>query len=229
MKEDVYAALQAALLAANTDFCDFISIQDKLPSPRPAEEVLAALRNLKAEGRITFPDRGRNARSQYRFANPEASTPEASTPEAANPEVATPEAATPEAATPGKSGSIRVTIPDVSGLEPGEGYHGDAYLARIAAESTPCFGGWTPRASTCTRCSLRRECREAAIAELLTMQARYTAEVRSPVTPTPSETETPPTTLAPFSVVCVGCNGIIPSGNPVVARQDVGLLHPGCA
>lgn len=224
MKEDVYAALQAALLAANTDFCDFISIQDKLPSPRPAEEVLAALRNLKAEGRITFPDRGRNARSQYRLANPEASTPEASTPEAA----------TPEAATPGKSGSIRVTIPDVPGLEPGEGYH-DAYLARIAAESTPCFGGWTPRASTCTRCSLRRECREAAIAELLTMQARYTAEVRSPVTPTPSETETPPkaevppATRAPFSVVCVQCSGIIHAGSLVVARKDVGLLHPGCA
>lgn len=214
MKEDVYAALQAALLAANTNFCDFISIQDKLSSPRPAEEVLAALRALKAEGRITFPDRGRNARSQYRLATPETPTPEASTP---------------EAATPGESGSIRVTIPDVSGLEPGEGYHGDAYLARIAAESTPCFGGWTPRASTCVRCSLRHECREAAIAELLTMQARYTAEAGSPVTPTPSDAETPPATRAPFSVVCVQCSGIIHAGSLVVARKDVGLLHVGCA
>jgi hypothetical protein len=213
---------------SSTGYCDLASIEMAMPAGlgMNQDDILGTLRDLKSEGKIDFPDRGRNARSRYTLVKPgPVFEPEPSP-------VSEPEPPQAQETKPANVGMVTFIVPDIEALSPDEGYYGDAYLARIAADSTPCYGGWSPRASTCTRCHLRNECRQAAIAELLTMQARFVVTNAEPVTHVTESkpvNQAVPTTLAPFTVVCVKCEQAIKAGDPIVSSVDMGVFHPHCA
>jgi len=231
LKETVLKVLTDLTVLSSTGYCDLAAIEMALPAGlgMGQEDLLEVLRDLKSEGKINFPDRGRNARSRYTMAK---NTGPDTGPEPEPPQVQVQVQETKPA--PVSTGTVTFVVPDTEALSPDEGYYGDAYLARIAADSTPCYGGWSPRASTCTRCPLRNECRQAAIAELLTMQARFVttnAEIVAPAITPNAEPVAPvvPTTKAPFTVVCVKCEEAIKAGDPIVSSVDKGVFHPHCA
>ena len=140
-----------------------------------------------------------------------------------------------------------VDLPNVRPLEEDDEMYGDTYFSRVAASQTPCFGGWTPRAKTCDGCSLRGNCRSAAIAELGVMAARwvpkappefvrFTAPESTPEITAPSIGLAPTGTAfekAPFAMFCKGCSQIVESGADMVLRKFTeslpGLYHPACA
>ena len=97
---------------------------------------------------------------------------------------------------------------------------------------TPCFGGWSPRAKTCDGCALRHECRNAAIAELHTMAARWSpTTIEAPPAIVEPVKVAYPTVRAPFDVICVGCSSAITSGSDMVydpPGKNQGCYHEGC-
>ena len=266
----VLAALEMALAGKNVASFDGIMVQVRAICGMDEKGVLQELQNLKLSGQIDFPARGRNCRTHYSIVSiapesiaPESTAPESTVPESTAPESIAPESIAPESIAPGpkvmKAPLVKgVDLPNVRPLEDDEMY-GDTYFSRVAARQTPCFGGWTPRAKTCDGCSLRGNCRNAAIAELGVMAARwvpkappefvrFTAPEPESTAPEPESTVPEPESTAPsiglaptgtafekapFAVFCKGCSQIVASGADMVLRKFTeslpGLYHPACA
>ena len=191
--------------------------------------IKTALNDLKAVGAITFPDRGRNARTRYEVIDSNREPTVAPTVPEGNP------VAVPEGTPRPLQETVLPFLPDARPLDAGEGYGSDAYFSRVAMNMTPCFGGWSPKAKTCDGCSLRHECRNAAIAELHAMAARWSpnAATSEPVAPEPPAPPrvSHPTVRAPFDVICAGCSNNITIGSDMVydpAGKPSGCYHESC-
>ena len=118
-----------------------------------------------------------------------------------------------------------VDLPNVRPLEEDDEMYGDTYFSRVAASQTPCFGGWTPRAKTCDGCSLRGNCRSAAIAELGVMAARWV-----PKAPPEFVRFTAPESTAPESTVPESTPEITaPESTPEITAPSIGLAPTGTA
>ena len=233
---NIVNAIQAACKNNGTPYATWDEILTLLAAWGELQDdnaIKTALNDLKAVGAITFPDRGRNARTRYEVidSNREPATVAPTVPEG-NP-VAVPEG-TPMAPRPLQE-TVLPFLPDARSLDAGEGYGGDAYLSRVAMNMTPCFGGWSPKAKTCDGCSLRHECRNAAIAELHAMAARWSPNAAAPEPAAPEPPAPPrvshPTVRAPFDVICAGCSNNIATGSDMVydpAGKPSGCYHESC-
>lgn len=207
------------------DICAHMTAEAGAPIDENALKV--ALSDLKVQGIINFPDRGRNARTRYELTG--AAPQVVETPQVIEaPQVIE----TPEIVTAPATVTVLPFLPEARPLDPNEGYGKDNYFSRVAMNMTPCFGGWSPRAKACDGCALRHECRNAAIAELHTMAARWTpTTVEAPPAIVEPVKVAYPTVRAPFDVICVGCSSAITSGSDMVydpPGKNQGCYHEGC-
>jgi hypothetical protein len=222
--DDCINALTVAINEnAPENFASISQIMAQLPNA-DENHILGILRSLKTEGQVTFPDRGRNARARYELVK---APVEKAPVEKAPVEKAPVEKATVKA-------PVKTTeIPEARPLDPGEGYGTDPYYARVAADMTPCFGGWVPRSKTCDGCALRINCRDSAIAELHVMAARWTTTTTTTTIPKAPTPPAHPVVRAPFVCLCVECSTEIPVGEPMVVDPTTkpnkqGVYHPAC-
>ena len=234
---NIVNAIQAACKNNGTPYATWDEILTLLAAWGELQDdnaIKTALNDLKAVGAINFPDRGRNARTRYEVIDPNREPTVAPTvPEVTPVTVAVPEG-TPMAPRPLQE-TVLPFLPDARSLDAGEGYGGDAYLSRVAMNMTPCFGGWSPKAKTCDGCSLRHECRNAAIAELHAMAARWSPNAAAPEPAAPEPPAPPrvshPTVRAPFDVICAGCSNNIATGSDMVydpPGKPSGCYHESC-
>jgi hypothetical protein len=223
----VLLAIKSSLKGQYATWDDIFAHLNANPSTSVDENALkVALNDLKAQGLINFPDRGRNARTRYELTDNTEPVQTAPTPIQTAP--------TPIQTTPVEVNTLQVLplLPEARPLDPNEGYGGDNYFSRVAMNMTPCFGGWSPRAKTCDGCPLRHECRNAAIAELHTMAARWSpTTIEAPPAIVEPVKVAYPTVRAPFDVICVGCSSAITSGSDMVydpPGKNQGCYHEGC-
>jgi hypothetical protein len=229
---NIVAAIQTACKNNGTPYATWDEILTLLAAwgELQDDKIKTALNDLKAVGAITFPDRGRNARTRYEVidSNREPATVAPTVPEGTP--VAVPEG-TPMAPRPLQE-TVLPFLPDARSLDAGEGYGKDNYFSRVAMNMTPCFGGWTPKAKTCDGCSLRHECRNAAIAELHAMAARWSpTTIEAPPAIVEPVKVAYPTVRAPFDVICAGCSNNIATGSDMVydpAGKPSGCYHESC-
>jgi hypothetical protein len=245
--DDCINALTVAINEnAPENFASISQIMAQLPNA-DENHILGILRSLKTEGQVTFPDRGRNARARYELVKaPVEKAPVEKAPTEATVKAPTeatekaPTEATEKAPTeatvkaPVVKAPVKTTeIPEARPLDPGEGYGTDPYYARVAADMTPCFGGWVPRSKTCDGCALRINCRDSAIAELHVMAARWTTTTTTTTIPEAPTPPAHPVVRAPFVCLCVECSTEIPVGEPMVVDPTTkpnkqGVYHPAC-
>jgi len=223
----VLLAIKSSLKGQYATWDDIFAHLNANPSTSVDENALkVALNDLKAQGLINFPDRGRNARTRYELTGNTEPVQTAPTPIQTAP--------TPVQTTPVEVNTLQVLplLPEARPLDPNEGYGKDNYFSRVAMNMTPCFGGWSPRAKTCDGCPLRHECRNAAIAELHTMAARWSpTTIEAPPAIIEPVKVAYPTVRAPFDVICVGCSSAITSGSDMVydpPGKNQGCYHEGC-
>jgi len=223
----VLLAIKSSLKGQYATWDDIFAHLNANPSTSVDENALkVALNDLKAQGLINFPDRGRNARTRYELTDNTEPVQTAPTPIQTAP--------TPVQTTPVEVNTLQVLplLPEARPLDPNEGYGKDNYFSRVAMNMTPCFGGWSPRAKTCDGCPLRHECRNAAIAELHTMAARWSpTTIEAPPAIIEPVKVAYPTVRAPFDVICVGCSSAITSGSDMVydpPGKNQGCYHEGC-
>ena len=234
---NIVNAIQAACKNNGTQYATWDEILTLLAAWGELQDdnaIKTALNDLKSQGIITFPDRGRNARTRYEVLDPNREPTVAPTVPEVTP-VAVPE--TPMAPRPLQETAMPLLpfLPEARSLDAGEGYGDDAYFSRVAMNMTPCFGGWSPKAKTCDGCSLRHECRNAAIAELHAMAARWSPNAATPEPVAPEPVAPPrvshPTVRAPFDVICAGCSNNISTGSDMVydpAGKPSGCYHESC-
>jgi len=220
---NIVNAIKAACAANGSGYCSWDEIVANLAVPMDEPTLKSALNDLKNAGAVTFPDRGRNARTRYEVLNGDAAEKQAEVIAEPAPAVVVEPTRT-----------VLPLLPEARALGEGEGYGGDAYFARVAMNMTPCFGGWSHKAKTCDGCPLRHECRNAALAELQNMAARWSpnAGVSKPE-PEPLKPERVllPTVRAPFDVICAGCHEPIHSGSDMVydpPGKASGCYHESC-
>lgn len=231
---NIVNAIQTACKNNGTQYASWDDIINLLAAWGEIQDdnaIKTALNDLKSQGIITFPDRGRNARTRYEVIDsnrvPDVEVEaETTITESVFDAIPTPKPV---------SMMVGAVLPDARPLDAGEGYGSDAYFSRVAMNMTPCFGGWSPKAKTCDGCSLRHECRNAAIAELHAMAARWTpnAATSEPVAPEPPAPPrvSHPTVRAPFDVICAGCSNNITIGSDMVydpAGKPSGCYHESC-
>jgi hypothetical protein len=223
----VLLAIKTSLKGQYATWDDIFAHLNANPSTSVDENALkVALNDLKSQGLINFPDRGRNARTRYELTDNTEPVQTAPTPIQTAP--------TPVQTTPVEVNTLQVLplLPEARPLDPNEGYGGDKYFSRVAMNMTPCFGGWSPRAKACDGCALRHECRNAAIAELHTMAARWSpTTIEAPPAIVEPVKVAYPTVRAPFDVICVGCSSAITSGSDMVydpPGKNQGCYHEGC-
>ena len=122
-------------------------------------------------------------------------------------------------------------------------YDEDDYLRRLAAEQTPCFGGWVPKAKACGGCPLVASCKLAAAATLHQMMVDAAAaapvpegeevqegeaQVVEPEAQAPSSKEHTLVYL-PITCFCSACENTIEAGAQAVTLEEGGVYHPKCA
>ena len=125
-------------------------------------------------------------------------------------------------------------------------YDEDEYLQRLAAEQTPCFGGWVPKAKACGSCPLASSCRLAAAAILHRMMVEAAAKPEADQTidndadaeddvqinldaPEPARVERHTLVAVPISCFCSKCENLISQGTMAVVLDEGGVFHENCA
>ena len=143
---------------------------------------------------------------------------------------------------------VQLVVLDADDAEvPATIYDEDEYLQRLAAEQTPCFGGWVPKAKACGSCPLASSCRLAAAAILHRMMveaAKPEAEAEQTVdtdadaeddvqinldAPPPACVERHTLVAVPISCFCSKCENLISQGTMAVVLDEGGVFHENCA
>ena len=142
---------------------------------------------------------------------------------------------------------VQLVVLDADDAEvPATIYDEDEYLQRLAAEQTPCFGGWVPKAKACGSCPLASSCRLAAAAILHRMMVEAAAKPEADQTidndvdaedevqinldaPEPARVERPTLVAVPISCFCSKCENLISQGTMAVVLDEGGVFHENCA
>lgn len=141
---------------------------------------------------------------------------------------------------------VQLVVLDADDAEvPATIYDDDEYLRRLAAEQTPCFGGWVPKAKACGSCPLASSCRLAAAAILHRMMVEAAAKPEAEAEQTmdtdaeddvqinldaPEPARERHTLVAvPISCFCSKCENLIAKGEMAVVLDEGGVFHENCA
>ena len=241
---NIVNAIKASCSSNGTSFCSWNEIVNTLRVWGEQVEdwpLKMALSDLKKSGVITFPDRGPAARSRYSVVDPNfVPTPKIQQ-EQPRLQVAAQEVPALD--------RVQLVVLDADDAEvPANLYDQDEYLQRLAAEQTPCFGGWVPKAKACGSCPLASSCRLAAAAILHRMMveaaAKPEAEAEQTVdtdadaeddvqinldAPEPARVERHTLVAVPISCFCSKCENLISQGTMAVVLDEGGVFHENCA
>jgi hypothetical protein len=136
---------------------------------------------------------------------------------------------------------VQLVVLDADDAEvPATIYDQDEYLQRLAAEQTPCFGGWVPKAKACGSCPLASSCRLAAAAILHRMMQEAAAKPETEAdaeddvqinvdAPEPARVERHTLVAVPISCFCSKCENLISQGTMAVVLDEGGVFHENCA
>ena len=141
---------------------------------------------------------------------------------------------------------VQLVVLDADDEVPATLYDEDEYLQRLAAEQTPCFGGWVPKAKACGSCPLASSCRLAAAAILHRMMVEAAAKPETEAeqtvdndaedevqinldAPEPARVERHTLVAVPISCFCSKCENLISQGTMAVVLDEGGVFHENCA
>ncbi len=114
----------------------------------------------------------------------------------------------------------------------GEPFGGDVYLSRVAAEQTPCFGGWSAKASPCKGCALANRCFNVAVTALAgigkALDDKDAGKVAPPPPPEPKNIPGSKIISLPLETVCSTCNKPIKGGVKARSVPGKGMFHLEC-